>query len=63
MKKFKCANGYTYVVKDRTCLVCKHCTDILYDYTNGPYMAFCELRDILITDGTCEDYLEEQENE
>lgn len=29
--------------KEGSCLICSHCTDVLWDYTNGPYMAFCEL--------------------
>jgi len=23
---------------DKYCLFCKHCTDVFWDYTNGPYM-------------------------
>ena len=30
------------IVAEGECLVCKHCTDIFYDSTNGPYMVFCE---------------------
>ena len=30
------------VVAEGECLVCKHCTDMFYDYTNGPYMVMCE---------------------
>lgn len=62
MKEFKCANGYTYIVKDTSCLVCDHCTDIFYDYTNGPYMVVCGIHDIPITDGSCKDYKQEKEN-
>lgn len=33
------------VVADGECLVCKHCKDMLYDDTHGPYMVFCEYTD------------------
>jgi hypothetical protein len=26
-----------------SCVFCDHCTDIYYDYSNGPYMFVCEL--------------------
>jgi len=26
----------------RGCLFCKHCTDVWFDYTNGPYMFLCD---------------------
>jgi hypothetical protein len=28
---------------DNLCVFCQHCTDVLWDYTNGPYMVFCDL--------------------
>lgn len=40
-KLFECENGKTYGAHKRSCLFCKHCTDIFYDYTNGPYMFIC----------------------
>ena len=40
-KLFECENGKTYEAHKRSCLFCKHCTDIFYDYTNGPYMFIC----------------------
>lgn len=58
MNEFKCDNGHTYIVKDKSCLVCGHCTDVFWDYTNGPYLVICELHDELISDGTCKDYIE-----
>ena len=24
------------------CVFCKHCTDVIYDYSNGPYMFMCD---------------------
>ena len=28
------------------CFFCKHCTDIFYDYTVGPYALVCDLNSI-----------------
>lgn len=42
-KLFKCANGCTYQAPDKSCCFCKHCTDIFYDFTHGPYLFMCEL--------------------
>lgn len=41
-KKFKCADGKTYKFPVKHCAFCDHCTDIFFDYTNGPYMFLCE---------------------
>lgn len=41
MKPFKCENGKIYMAPDQHCIFCKHCTDIFYDYTHGPYMFPC----------------------
>ena len=30
------------LVADGECLVCKHCTDVWWEYSNGPYMVCCE---------------------
>ena len=27
---------------ERACLFCKKCSDFIWDYTNGPYMFFCD---------------------
>lgn len=27
----------------KSCVFCDHCTDIYYDYSNGPYIFACEL--------------------
>ena len=27
---------------ERACLFCKKCHDLIWDYTNGPYMFFCD---------------------
>ena len=39
---FKCENGKLYVADEGTCLSCKNCSDVFWDYTNGPYLCFCE---------------------
>ena len=41
-KFFLCENGKIYGCRPDFCSVCKHCTDIFWDYFNGPYMFTCE---------------------
>ncbi|MBQ1297096.1 MAG: hypothetical protein IIY21_23835 [Clostridiales bacterium] len=40
-KPYKGANGKTYLALPNSCLFCWNCTDIFYDFTNGPYMFIC----------------------
>ena len=40
---FELEDGRIFGAHKNSCLFCKHCTDIFYDYTNGPYMFFCDL--------------------
>lgn len=42
MKTWKCENGYIYEIPDKACIICKHCTDIFWDHTHGPYMLICD---------------------
>lgn len=42
MKHYVCKE-YECDVPDKHCLVCKHCTDVFFDYTHGPYLFICEL--------------------
>lgn len=42
-KCFDCANGRTYKAPEKSCCFCKHCTDIFYDFTHGPYLFICDL--------------------
>ena len=42
-KMYHCANGKQYVAPKKSCLFCAHCTDIFYDFTNGPYMWYCDV--------------------
>lgn len=32
-----------YAYEEPCCTVCKHCTDVFWDYSHGPYMALCEI--------------------
>ena len=48
MREYKFTDNFggVMVVKcknDKDCLFCKNCSDIFYDYTNGPYMVICRL--------------------
>lgn len=46
MRKFLCEDGLLQrevMLPEKHCVFCKHCTDIYWDFTNGPYMCFCEL--------------------
>ena len=42
-KEFKCENGKVYLLPEKHCAFCEHCTDLLFDYTNGPYLFICNL--------------------
>ena len=42
-KVYEC-DEYKCDAHPRGCFFCKHCTDVFYDYTNGPYMIICELQ-------------------
>ena len=42
-KIYEC-DEYKCDAHPRGCLFCQHCTDVWWDYTNGPYMFMCELQ-------------------
>ena len=42
LRKYEC-EFYTTMVPPRHCLFCKHNTDVIWDYTNGPYMFVCDV--------------------
>ena len=42
LKHYKC-KYYEVDVPANHCLFCKHCTDVFWDYTNGPYAFGCDL--------------------
>ena len=41
MKEYKC-EYYSVQAAENSCFFCQHCTDIFFDYTNGPYMFICD---------------------
>lgn len=66
-KIFHCENGKAYGAHEMSCFFCKHCTDIFWDYTNGPYMLMCELPDTddenqksAFRDGGCEKFEQDE---
>lgn len=67
-REYKCEH-YNLKAHPKACFFCDHLTDIIFDYTNGPYMFFC---DKYIDDpdgeyisrgmrGECPDFQEEEE--
>lgn len=41
-RKYVVEPGFTIWAPERSCLFCRKCDDIIWDYTNGPYCFFCE---------------------
>ena len=39
-KTYEC-EYYKVIAHEHSCFFCKYCTDIWWDYTNGPYMWLC----------------------
>ena len=35
--------GFRILALPNTCYFCEYCTDIWWDYSNGPYMFYCEM--------------------
>lgn len=54
--------GYTVKARPQSCFFCDHLTDILYDYTNGPYGFACDLDGDIETGmrGLCQNFSEEE---
>lgn len=42
-KRLYVCDDYMVLVPSKCCLFCEHCTDVYWDYINGPYMFICEL--------------------
>lgn len=42
MKLYEC-ECYSVMAHERSCLFCVHCTDVFWDYTNGPYAFICDI--------------------
>lgn len=64
MKEYKC-EYYSVMAHERSCFFCRKCTDIWWDYTNGPYMFFCEdFKDIDTgLNGECDNFEGEEKGE
>ena len=43
LKPFECDSGKVYNFPEKHCAFCKNCTDVFYDYTNGPYLFLCNV--------------------
>ena len=52
--KYVVEPGFTIWAPEKSCLFCRKCNDIIWDYTNGPYSFFCE------EDANCEKELTER---
>ena len=52
--KYVVEPGFTIWAPEKSCLFCRKCNDIIWDYTNGPYCFFCE------EDANCEKELTEK---
>lgn len=56
--------GYTVKARPQSCFFCDHLTDILYDYTNGPYGFACDLDGDIETGmrGSCQNFSEDEKH-
>ena len=64
MKEYQFEYGPCLLLPDNHCVFCEHCTDIFWDYTNGPYMVGCKLhRTIQAIYDNCIDFTEVIKNE
>jgi hypothetical protein len=41
-RKYVVEPGFTIWAPEKSCLFCRKCNDIIWDYTNGPYSFSCE---------------------
>jgi len=62
--------GFSVWCPDKSCAFCKHCNDLFYDYTSGPYMFLCDEDqngELDMTDvgciGKCDRFVEDEEIE
>ena len=62
MKLYEC-EFYSVMAHERSCLFCGHCTDVFWDYANGPYMFLCDAGGDAdaAQRGECQRFVEEQE--
>lgn len=61
-REYEC-EFYKLKAHPRSCFFCDNCTDIFFDYTNGPYMFFCAVDGNTDTglSGLCEQFSEVDE--
>lgn len=59
MRIYDCEHYIAYV-PETSCFFCDHCTDILFDYTHGPYAFVCDIdKDVEIgLSGKCDSHIE-----
>lgn len=61
-REYKC-EYYSIKAHPRSCFFCDNCLDILFDYTNGPYMFICTKQVATRTGllGKCDQFIEGDE--
>ena len=69
-KVFELEDGQKFGAHKHSCLFCKHCSDIFWDYTNGIYGVICDINWYtaesmhehihLSFDGKCEHFVESE---
>lgn len=48
------ATGDVYKFPTTHCAFCKHCTDLFWDYTSGPYMFMCDKDcELVVSENSC----------
>ena len=64
-RTFECLS-YTLIAHKKSCEFCKHLTETFWDFTNGPYIFFCD-KGIDVTNDIlkygCSDFEEEVRND
>ena len=41
-REYELEPGFKVGAHKRSCLFCRHCSDVWWDHTNGPYMFLCD---------------------
>ena len=62
LKLFITHLGIRFMMHKRSCIFCKHCTDIFFDASNGPYLFMCKYEHNCKSDGTCKRFEEDIES-
>lgn len=68
MKEYTCIDedlggGVTVIAPENSCLFCKHCTDVFWDFIHGPYLTLCDKdKDVEKgAEGKCDNFEESEE--